>query len=185
VNRHTVHHLWDTIKAILTTKPRPWDIWPEDNPYGTPDDYCRHVTGHSWETLISVVVEFAGGDSVDAEFSDNIGVNEVSVRKMQTLLAEAQAKNRKQGKHHPSNGKVSGGGNNAEYLLRRLARERPDLLTAFEQGRFKSVRAAAKEAGFIKEQTPLEIILRHLPKLTDAELDTLLSKISHARREAA
>lgn len=58
INKHTVHHLWNTIKAILTVEPHPWEIWPDGHPFGTPDDYCLAVTGHSWEFLVSLVAEF-------------------------------------------------------------------------------------------------------------------------------
>jgi hypothetical protein len=184
VNRHTVHHLWDTIKAILTISPRPWDIWPEDHPYGTPDDYCIHITGHSWEFLFGVVVEFAS-DSIDAEFADNVGVNALSVRQMQTLLAQARVEHPGQGVRtdllpydvRKSSDHGGDGGNSANYLLRRLARQRPDLLSAYEQGRFKSVRAAAKAAGIIHELTVVERLLKLWLKASEKDRAEFLAKI--------
>ncbi len=56
-------------------------------------------------------------------------------------------------------------GNSKERILARLARDCPDILTAYERGEFKSARAAGIAAGFIKPPTPLETIY----KLTDAE----------------
>jgi hypothetical protein len=38
-------------------------------------------------------------------------------------------------------------GNSGSYLLRRMARRAPEILDRYEQGEFKSVRAAAIEAG--------------------------------------
>ena len=43
------------------------------------------------------------------------------------------------------------GGNSASYLLRRLARQSPETLEAYERGEFRSVRAAALSAGIVKE----------------------------------
>lgn len=44
----------------------------------------------------------------------------------------------------------SGFGNNEKYLLARLKRDHPDIRSAYERGDFKSVRAAAIEAGIVK-----------------------------------
>jgi hypothetical protein len=46
-------------------------------------------------------------------------------------------------------------GNSTSYLLRRLARSRPDILRRYRDGHFKSVRAAAIAAGIIK---PLSLV---------------------------
>jgi DNA invertase Pin-like site-specific DNA recombinase len=40
-------------------------------------------------------------------------------------------------------------GNSGDYLARRLARDRPDVLERMKAGEFKSVRAAAIEAGIL------------------------------------
>jgi hypothetical protein len=53
--------------------------------------------------------------------------------------------------------------------LRRLARDHPEILAAYEREEFPSARAAAKAAGIIKEKTPLEQIRTLLPKLSEAE----------------
>ena len=42
------------------------------------------------------------------------------------------------------------GGTSQSYLLRRIARDRPDILERVKSGEFKSARAAAIEAGIIK-----------------------------------
>ncbi len=47
-------------------------------------------------------------------------------------------------------------GNQADYLARRIARDRPDILEGMKRGEYRSVRAAAKEAGIVKEPTPLQ-----------------------------
>lgn len=93
------------------------------------------------------------------------GDGDLSPLKMQAENARAQVECRGQGtrtdtlsydvtKLRGENG--SGGGNSSGYLLRRLARDHPDILDRYEAGEFKSVRAAAKVAGIVKELTPFE-----------------------------
>lgn len=48
-------------------------------------------------------------------------------------------------------------GNTADYLAARIARDRPDLLERMQDGEFKSVRAAALEAGFVSPATTLRL----------------------------
>ena len=43
-----------------------------------------------------------------------------------------------------------GGGNSAEYLTARIARDRPDVLDDMKAGKYRSVRAAAIDAGIVK-----------------------------------
>jgi hypothetical protein len=47
---------------------------------------------------------------------------------------------------------VSQGGNNADYLTARIARDHPAILARMKRGEFKSVRAAAKEAGLVRDE---------------------------------
>ena len=65
---------------------------------------------------------------------------------------------------------TKGGGNSSAYLLRKIQRaNRPDILARYEAGEFPSVRAAAREAGLVKEPSPFEIACRQIDKLTPAE----------------
>lgn len=164
LSRTTTHHLLRTMEQIWNAHPRPWEIWPEDCPFGTPDDYCRAVTGHPWKALIAMAKEM-GEEQERLDFRD-----------MEAELAKAQAKHRKQGAHH-AHGKMKAGSNQASYLLRRLARDHPLILEQYKRGEFKSVRAAAKAAGLIKESTPLDRIDKLLPKLNADDLRWLRQKI--------
>ena len=65
MTRATASNIRDTIKTIWQAKPKPWEIWPEGRPSGTPEDYCKALTGHSWEWLIATVADLTG----DKEFS--------------------------------------------------------------------------------------------------------------------
>jgi hypothetical protein len=63
------------------------------------------------------------------------------------------------GKTRANGTSLSRGSNNADYLTARIARDRPDVLERMKAGEFKSVRAAAVEAGigsggvFVKQPT--------------------------------
>ena len=52
------------------------------------------------------------------------------------------------------------GGNRADYLTRRIARDRPDILERMKAGEYASVRAAAIDAGIVKVPTRLETMQR-------------------------
>ncbi len=47
-------------------------------------------------------------------------------------------------------------GNKAEYLAARIKRDHPEIASRLAQGEFKSVRAAAIEAGIVKSPTKLD-----------------------------
>jgi hypothetical protein len=76
-------------------------------------------------------------------------------------------------------------GTNRSYLLARLERDRPDILEAFQRGEYRSVKAAAIHAGFVKDRARVEIpiddpvkaaeILKR--KLTQANLELLIAAL--------
>ena len=58
----------------------------------------------------------------------------------------------------PYNVRATSYGNDSDYLLRRIARDRPDLLTDIGKSkRFKSARAAAIEAGIIQDIPSIQL----------------------------
>lgn len=79
-------------------------------------------------------------------------------------------------------------GNSQHYLLRRLARDRPDILERVKAGEFESARAAAIEAGIIKpvptvrKSDSAEVVfgklLEILPASTLEELAELMAGVS-------
>jgi hypothetical protein len=76
------------------------------------------------------------------------------------------------------------GGNDSKYLVDRIARDRPDILERMKAGEYRSVRAAAKDAGIVKEkiQVPKEpegaarLLLKHFGAKQIKELIRLLSE---------
>jgi hypothetical protein len=164
LSRDTAHMLLDHLRETWAAKPRPWDIWPVGRPFGTPEDYFRNVTGHSWASLLQTVAELTGEAGL-------------SVEMMQAENARAQVEHRGPGRppaEKPcASHDLKQGTGHAAYTLRRLARERPDVLSRYEAGEFKSVRAAAREAGLVKTLTPFELACKIVPKLTPGERQKL------------
>jgi hypothetical protein len=64
-------------------------------------------------------------------------------------------------------------GNGPAYLVSRLKRDAPEVAERLADGEFRSVRAAAIEAGIVKVPTVFERVQKLLPKLTDAERQQL------------
>jgi hypothetical protein len=170
MSRNSVRHVRAVLRDIFSATKPPWEVWPKLSPIGTPDDYCRVVTGHSWSLLLQIVQELSEDEEPDLTFNGYV---------MRTELAKAQAEHRKQGVRtdllpyeiRKSADHGADGGTSASYLLRRLAKDEAfaAILAAYERGEFKSVRAAARAAGLIKDQTPLQIILKQLPKLLSVD----------------
>ena len=73
------------------------------------------------------------------------------------------------------NVKATKGGNDTDYTLRRLARDKPELLDAIERGEL-SVNAAAIQAGIRKKPTSGEVCVREWKKTSN--------RFSHSRARA-
>lgn len=68
-----------------------------------------------------------------------------------------------------NNGSLPSHGNTAEYLVRRLKRDAPEIAAALGRGEYRSARAAAIAAGIKRVPTALEACLRAWRKLTPEE----------------
>ena len=133
-----LQHMWQSLHlnyahymTILSEAEeyRIWEIIPPDTPYGTKENMLQHVEI---------------GDSKDAQ----------KRMKVQTLAAQATALQRVGANQHEVGGAtghplLKKGSHNSDYLLARIARDRPDILERVKAGEFDSVRAAAREAGII------------------------------------
>jgi hypothetical protein len=64
----------------------------------------------------------------------------------------------------------SKGGNSADYLAARIKRDRPDIAARVEAGEFRSMRAAALEAGIIKPPCPVKVAKRAVEKMDEDQL---------------
>jgi len=62
------------------------------------------------------------------------------------------------------------GGNKADYLAARIKRDRPDIAARVEAGEFRSMRAAAIEAGIVKPPCPVKAAKRAVEKMDEGQL---------------
>lgn len=83
----------------------------------------------------------------------------------------------------PKQIRVKQHGTSADYLAARIKRDRPDIAERMKGGEFRSVRAAAIEAGIVRPPTPIEQALKLLPKLTEGERQLLRDAIDAMAEE--
>ena len=69
-------------------------------------------------------------------------------------------------------------GRGAPYLAARIKRDRPDIAARVKAGEFKSMRAAAIEAGIIKPPTPLDKLKAAWAKATKTERQAFMKWIN-------
>jgi hypothetical protein len=159
VDRTTASNLRQIILEISDAKA--WNVWPTP-PAGTPEDFCQIVCGRSWEGLVNDVLYHTKDEKIARSMEYGLRL----------ANARAQNENRKPGRplqeNHVQHMVLKQGTGQRAYNLRRLLRERPDLVARIESGGL-SVNAAAIEAGFRKKLTPFETIVKLLPKLTRDE----------------
>jgi hypothetical protein len=69
-------------------------------------------------------------------------------------------------------------GNRSDYLVARMARDRPDILERMKAGEFASVREAAREAGIIKDVSLVTQVVRLWEKATPEERQTIRQRLA-------
>lgn len=74
-------------------------------------------------------------------------------------------------------------GETKSYLLRRLARDNPEILNQWERGEFPSVRQAAIAAGIVKVPTPLEKAQRAIVALSGEDRTALLEWLEDSHNQ--
>ena len=68
-------------------------------------------------------------------------------------------------------------GNRSDYLIARMARDRPDILERMKAGEFASVREAAREAGIIKDVSLVTQVVRLWEKATPEERQAIRQRL--------
>lgn len=69
-------------------------------------------------------------------------------------------------------------GNSADYLAARIKRDAPEIAKQLERGEFKSVRAAAKAAGIVKDKSQIEIAKSAWKRMNEVERNEFLSWVN-------
>lgn len=80
---------------------------------------------------------------------------------------------------------ISESGNNGSYLAARLKKKRPDLLAELEEGKLKSLKAAATKAGILKPTATVTVTVEGFTKaikkrLTPEQIRELVQNLSGA-----
>ena len=66
----------------------------------------------------------------------------------------------------------------SDYLVARIARDRPDILERMKAGEFASVREAAREAGIIKDVSLVNQVVRLWAKATPEERQAIRQRMA-------
>ena len=69
-------------------------------------------------------------------------------------------------------------GNRSDYLVARIARDRPDILERMKAGEFASVREAAREAGIIKDVSLVTQVVRLWEKAAPEERQAIRQRLA-------
>jgi hypothetical protein len=125
---------WEKILGEMEAH-RVYDRIPEGRPYGSMDAPLRAELGVTADESCKVVAaraEHPGTINPNGVKDHDISCNNVT-------------------------GDIMQRGNNADYLTARIARDRPDILARMKAGEFRSVRAAAREAGIVRPTATMDI----------------------------
>jgi hypothetical protein len=106
------------------------------------------------------------------------------IRQVQRMAETAQPL--QPAEHHPGPGRghtkkpheKAQAGNRSDYLISRIARDRPDILERMKAGEFASVREAAREAGIIKDVSLVTQVVRLWEKATPEERQTIRQRLA-------
>jgi hypothetical protein len=164
LDRDSVRLLCSNLWAIVKEPIRPWDKWPEEAPCKTIDAFLQLASGKTYGQIHALVAKYQGDQDL--------------TRELEAMKAASDVEHRGPGRPSKENGcnttnlgKTASGKRSrldVPHTLRRLHRERPDLLDRVTKGEL-SANAAAIEAGFRRKLTPFEQVMKLLPKLTEEE----------------
>ena len=110
--------------------------------------------------------------------------NDRKRRQVQRMAATAQPL--QPAENHPGPGRghtkkpheKARAGNRSDYLVSRIARDRPDILERMKAGAFPTVREAARAAGIIKEVALVNQVLRLWEKATPEERHAIRQRLA-------
>lgn len=157
------------------------------NALGRMDDNVRHVRACLESLHKAKAWEVLGCDDYEQYCTEHLGKPVALVKAvrlandkqtMRELVEQQPALARHGNNQHTGgvdiiNSTKTPGGTDPAYLVSRLKRDAPEIAERLADGEFRSVRAAAIEAGIVKVPTAFERVQKLLPKLTDAERQQL------------
>jgi hypothetical protein len=171
--QHGVDRLIPLVKMALEAgDPKPWNVFPEGRPCRSPDKYLRYAAGVDCVSVAKLIAAYKGeahplvrqlqGCTADAErviADENVSPGRGGTKSNYVVIRFRQ-------------------GNSASYLLRRLARDHPEILAAYERGEFKTPTAAARAAGIKVDALPLTKLRRAWKKASPEERAAFLAEIA-------
>jgi hypothetical protein len=106
------------------------------------------------------------------------------IRQVQRMAATAQPL--QPAEHHPGPGRghtkkpheKARAGNRSDYLVSRMARDRPNILERMKAGEFTSVREAARAASIIKDLPLVNQVVRLWEKATPEERQAIRQRLA-------
>ena len=163
------------LQVLETALPgEPWRHYPPDQPWGSIEAWSMACFDLPFDSIIRIVRE----------------VEPDRARQLEKVLAEHQRDTVKPGGDQVSEAAQSNHdkimnasqGTSAAYLLRRLARDWPDILAAYERGEYKSARAAALAAGIIKPPDAYKQLCRAWAVADDDQRARFLAYVGQGTR---
>jgi len=162
---------------------RPWQYFPDAEKPTPIDNYFRIVTGLDLPAVLAMMRAYGRDDVANRLEGDrarhDAGAVAAGGDKNPEGVGGWSNKKRDLVIHNSvMNDKIDKAvqGNSAAYTLRRLARERPDLLARVEAGEMTANKAAI-ESGFRKKLTPLEAARKAIAKLNEEDRATLVAEL--------
>ena len=155
------------------------------------DDFCKRWLEVSWDELmhrlkpcpntLAYLSRIEGWDQRKASAIHEAKAAEPMAEKRRPTKAEQEDRGAKS-----DNIRLNSHGTGSSYLAARLARDHPDILERMKRGEFRSVRAAALEAGIVKPQktytgSALERATKAVRDLSDDERAALLELVAKGR----
>jgi hypothetical protein len=151
--------------VIQAVDHKPWKVWPENEPAGSIDRFFFYATGRDYQQIHTLISGYIRDDAL--------------ARRLAAAKGKDESEGRPQGHHRDSHHRDSmiTQGNSDNDLLRRLARDHDDIMSAYERGEFKTVRDAARAAGIKVDPTTLQILRRAWKRASDDKRATFLKEI--------
>lgn len=157
---------------------------PDGTTFGSFEHFCETPFGEGGLGIDPDVVIKIIEEKDRSRFVSDVKAEMAETARQEAHIRPGPGRPKEQENH--SNGKVSGGGNNQPYLLRRLARidekAGSDWVSQWERGAFPSVRQAAIAAGIVKVPTPLDVAKKAIEKLSDEAFNEFLLWLKTKKR---
>lgn len=156
---------------------RAWEIYFDDEPK-TWERFCREIlnTEPEFVALIDEGVRVLEHREYEGPITKEMAIAAAAEKapELPRHGGDRKVVAVKQG----ANSTLKRGSTDAQYLTARIKRDRPDILEKMKAGEYKSVRAAARDAGIVKELSTIDKMQRLWRKLGADEQEQFLVWVS-------